>query len=564
MNTYFRGSKKIKPVIINHVKHLYLVFVGFSLCFGAVAQEGDMPHSFSYAENLSELSSINLPSLDLNRVSIEDQAEELETGKTLMGRVIPVETNMLENGVWTTLPNGSRICRMSFASAEALALTVYFSDFHLPQGTELYAYNPAKTYWFGPMNHKENNAHRQFLTSEIFGDEIILEYYEPLGISESASLMVRGVGNHYRYVYPIDFAEELRGGSEACEVDVACPEGTEWMDEANAVVRLQITDGGNVGLCTGALMNNTAWDFRQLLLTAQHCTEGVSTADLQVLQVKFNYQRPNCGSGSYPQARNRTGVVQLADCNCGGGFSGSDFDLFEIEDYISDTWNPYFAGWRSSSTGSASGVGIHHPAGDIKKISTYAETLLQGTYATALNAHWRVRWAATETNHGVTEGGSSGSPIFDTDHYVIGTLTGGASYCDSPNARDFYGKMSYHFYNNPNSASQKLEVWLDPIESGLTSMPGSYRGGLVGTEDVKEEELTVYPNPTNGMLSIKLTNYTDFESIQVFNPMGQLVVSERLNSDLFRMDLSDLSPGVYHISLIKTDGTPVSRKITRY
>ena len=538
--------------------------MAISFCFGANAQEGEFPHSFNHSDLIADLSINELPSLDLNRIAAEDMREELETGKTQMGRLIPTDVNILESGVWTTLPDGSRICRIAFSSAEALALTAYFSDFYLPKGTELYVYSPDKSYWFGPMDHKENNAHGQFLTTEVFGDAIVLEYFEPLGISESPSLMIRAIGNHYRYVYPPAYLDANRGGSEFCEVDVACPEGDEWLDEANAVVRLQITDGFNVGLCTGTLMNNTDWDYRQLLLTAEHCTEDVSASDLQVLQVKFNFQRPNCGSGSYPQARNRTGVVALADCNCGGGFSGSDFSLFEIEDYISDTWNPYFAGWRSTSSGSTNGVSIHHPAGDIKKISTYVENLLNGTYGTASSAHWRVRWAETETNHGVTEGGSSGSPIFDPNHYVIGTLTGGASYCDSPNDRDYYGKMSYHFNNNPNSANDKLKVWLDPGNTGLTTMPGSYRGGLVGVEESNNDELMVYPNPTNGMLTLKLSDYTSYESIQVFNPMGQLVFSENLNSDLIQLDLSELSAGVYHVSLLRTNGSPVSRKITRY
>ena len=55
-----------------------------------------------------------------------------------------------------------------------------------------------------------------------------------------------------------------------------------------------------------------------------------------------------------------------------------------------------------------SGVGIHHPDGSAKKISTYTSNLSSTTYnGGAFNAHWNVYWTSTTNGHGVTEGGSS-------------------------------------------------------------------------------------------------------------------------------------------------------------
>ena len=40
-----------------------------------------------------------------------------------------------------------------------------------------------------------------------------------------------------------------------------------WEDEKNSVVRLRITTDEGIGLCTGAMVNNTSRDCRQLMLS---------------------------------------------------------------------------------------------------------------------------------------------------------------------------------------------------------------------------------------------------------------------------------------------------------
>ena len=104
---------------------------------------------------------------------------------------------------------------------------------------------------------------------------------------------------------------------------------------------------------------------------------------------------------------------------------GSDFVLCEVNQPIPEEWQPYYAGWDASGYNGTSGVSIHHPNGDRKKISTFTSPLTSGSWSpwTSTNAHWRVIWSPTETDHGVTEGGSSGSPIFEENHRIIGTLT---------------------------------------------------------------------------------------------------------------------------------------------
>ena len=50
-------------------------------------------------------------------------------------------------------------------------------------------------------------------------------------------------------------------------------------------------------------------------------------------------------------------------------------------------------------------------------------------------------WDATTNGHGVTEGGSSGSPIFNQNGRIVGQLSGGSSFGNNTSASDLYGKV---------------------------------------------------------------------------------------------------------------------------
>ena len=195
------------------------------------------------------------------------------------------------------------------------------------------------------------------------------------------------------------------------------------------------------------------------MLTALHCASEVTDDEFALLKVYYNYERPECGEGNGFLNRRRTGVIRLADSDDiqGNNFDGSDFLLVEVEDEIPSSWDVYYAGWDASGSGSNSGVGIHHPSGDVKKVSTFTQNTSSISLG-SFGSHWRVYWVETITNHGVTEGGSSGSHLFNEEGLSIGTLSAGLSACTNngvgqgtgPDEPDYYGKMSYHWDDNPN------------------------------------------------------------------------------------------------------------------
>jgi V8-like Glu-specific endopeptidase len=551
-------------------KLLLAAFCAVSL--SANAQETPIGYAMSEAE-IDQLHVVELENLNPAEL-IREAEEDDKMGKMSMyGRIIDLNVTPENYGVWKALPNGDMIWQLRFRVPSAQAVSVIFNDLYLPEGSKMYLYSADRSYFEGPYDFKENNASGIYRTAEVFGDEAVLEYYQPASVIGNAHLGIRGFVHFFRFIYD---SREDRGGvgtSEACEIDVNCPEGTEWVDQRQSVVRLSLVAGNGVGLCTGSLVNNTSGDCANYILTAMHCTIDSDASDLLASTVRFNFQRANCGSGSASQTQQKVGLILKADSNDNGGASGSDFALVEMEDAIPSSWNPFYAGWNAGTTAPTAdsenhkGFCIHHPAGDAKKFST-AGTVTTGTYSAA-NHHWRVNWVETETDWGVTEGGSSGSPLYNKEKQIIGTLTGGGSFCDAPTASDYYGKMDKHWTGNPNPANEDLVDWLDAAGTGWTTMNGAYVGSgatpcmpVASTEELTFEDVKVFPSFASDVVNISGNAELLDATVKIFDASGKLVSTFVMLNETATIDVTAWENGVYFISFQAGDHGYVTQKIT--
>ena len=98
----------------------------------------------------------------------------------------------------------------------------------------------------------------------------------------------------------------------------------------------------------------------------------------------------------------------------------------------------------------------------------------------------------------------------------------------------------------------------------------NYGGGLsdpipititqnVGTQELlNKANVTVYPNPTSGMLNVKLSGYkSEVITLNVLNTSGQVVLTDEILSGSSKFDLSHLSKGLYIVEL--RNGSTTSR-----
>ncbi len=192
-----------------------------------------------------------------------------------------------------------------------------------------------------------------------------------------------------------------------------------------------------------------------------------SASDMNQFIFEFNYESPDCSNTNGPTDQSVTG------CSLKANLLTSDFALLELNQLPPPTYNVYYAGWSNSPTAATSATGIHHPNGDIKKICVENEVLTSAIVFGNVNT-----WQVNDWDVGITAAGSSGSPLFDSNKRIVGQLCSGLSFCTDNNTGntdngepDFYGKFS-HSWDVGTSAAERLEDWLDPNDTGITTLDG--------------------------------------------------------------------------------------------
>ncbi len=401
--------------------------------------------------------------------------------------LIPVDIDLSRYGRWTVIPGRGRLWHLTLVAEGARAIAPYYDAFSIPGGGELYIYHDRSSRIQGAFTHNNTPQTKHYTTGFLSGSSLTFEYFEPSGLKETADIHISDIAYFYRGVND-RYASGSRdfGDSGSCEVNILCDEGNSWRDEKKGVVRILSRVGSSLFWGTGSLINNVRQDFEPYVLTADHCAfwagEYATPTNLQQWIFYFNYESETCSDPqTEPSYDDLVGATMIAH---GGdtGDSGSDFYLVRLNKMVPASFDPFFLGWDRQNVASQEGVCIHHPQGDIKKISTYTESVISSQWSNnGLQSHWRAYWTSTSNGYGVTEAGSSGSPLFNQHGLIVGTLTGGESSCGNTGGADFFGKFSYHWQSNGQDPASQLQPWLDPDGEGVLVLGGTYYSNIVVT-----------------------------------------------------------------------------------
>ena len=437
-------------------------FLSFFLLLSLVtfSQQGDggLPKTFKEVIDYNKIDKRVFDEPNITALKIEDSlTDNSGTAPWRFGFNNNTNINISNSGTWINLSNGDRIWQLVVVCKNALTINLTFSQTVIPTGNELYVYNPSKDFILGKFT--ASHLYNGELGTELVPGEItIVEYFVPKG-SSIGNVNICTVTHGYRT--PNEFLLKAFGGSGACNVNVNCPEGAAWTQQRNSVVMLV---SGSNGFCTGALINNTLNDGKPYVLTANHCYSNPATWIF-----RFQWESTSCiNPSTSPTFQSLSGAVLRAQG------TPSDFCLVEItgglvNGTVPAAYTPYFSGWDNTETISPSAVCIHHPSGDIKKIAIENNALISTSFGgSPSNSHWGVlSW-----DLGVTEPGSSGSPLFNQNRRIIGQLHGGASACGASVLSDEYGKVSVSWNPAGSTSSGQLKYWLDPNNTNASFVDG--------------------------------------------------------------------------------------------
>lgn len=514
-----------------------------------------------YALN-KKLNQPQMATIDNSELFFIDSSYTKECSAMEFARFLEFETKLGDKN-WSVneLENGDKLYRLGIYSPGALSIALYLKEVYIPKGAELFVYNPGIEEYFGSYTFENNTDEGFFNTEMISGDEIVIEYFEPKSVSGQGQMELYEVMHAYKA--PFVISEKDFGDSGDCEVNVKCPEAWGKSHQRDAVIRLLIKSGNSGTWCTGTLVNNTRQDKTPYVLTADHCGKKSSTEDMLQWRFYFNYQSTTCENPeNEPQHKTMIGCELISASNNTGDL-GSDFFLIKLKNDIPEDYNPYFIGWSREGSVSNNGYTIHHPQGDIKKISIYKTPIQSSNYDQGENPYpngfWKVVWAETQSGHGVTEPGSSGSPLFDSNGYLIGTLTGGKASCSALDAPDYYGKFSIHWQDNGAEEDEQLAPWLDPDNTNQLKLGGVYLD-IEEFENTAQNEITLVPNPAKDNIQLLFDENISHVQVDLLHINGS-VIHTYFFSNSSSINISTLPRGVYLLRIADAQKTYVQKLI---
>lgn len=363
------------------------------------------------------------PSLDVKALHDEEVQNEKKDVAPRFAVPHSVSINAMEEQNWEKSAQGYTWSHRVTAP-NAVSLNFGFTKFNLPEGAELNIYSADRTQFIRPFTAEDNNVNQQLWTPVIMSDDVIIELTVPADQIANVELELGQVGQGFR-----TFGQStMKSGS--CNIDVACNESKGWEKEVNAV---GVISTGGSAFCTGFMVNNTGNDKTPYFMTAAHCRINAQAAP--TLVVYWNYQTSKCrGARDGKMTDFQSGAVYLA------GNSRSDSTLVKLNSAPKAEWNVTFAGWDATASIGTSAVGIHHPNVDEKSISFENDPTVIASYGGETSPGDSTHVRITDWDKGTTEPGSSGSPLFDANHRVIGQLHGGGAACGN-DLSDYYGRF---------------------------------------------------------------------------------------------------------------------------
>lgn len=240
------------------------------------------------------------------------------------------------------------------------------------------------------------------------------------------------------------------GASAACEINVNCTLGNGWNAEKNSVA-LIVANGEEQ--CTGSLVMNTCGTNIPYFLTADHC---LAAGNVNNWVFQFQYWSTTCSPNS-----GFIEDIQFNGCNLKANSSATDFALLQLNQTPPANSGISYAGWNRNTTGITQTTIIHHPAGDLMKITRDDDPPAFASFLSA--STWKLI-----VDNGTTEGGSSGSPYFDQNHRIIGQHYGiddaNLPICDRKSK--FGGRFDLS-WTGGGTNSTRLSNWLDPSSSNV-------------------------------------------------------------------------------------------------
>ncbi|MEG0149223.1 MAG: trypsin-like peptidase domain-containing protein [Comamonas sp.] len=365
---------------------------------------------------------------------------------------------------WSPAPDGGQVGAISFTSVGAFGLRLGLVVEGLPDSARIHLYRQDRSQTGFETTGKAINevlarnravdgntqAAATWWSPDLGADEVTLEIGLPAGVPAS-QLRISIPRLTHAYVnlsLPTEADLQARydtrnvGDAASCELDASCAD--QYATERNAVARMSYVDTDRFYYyCTGSLLNNTKLDYTPYFLSANHCISTQAAASS--LRTDWFFRSASCNSVEpHPQAATRQRGARLLYAT-----SVTDATLLLLNE--APPAGVTLAGWdaRGPTAKGAAVYTLHQPQGDWLKYAegqaqSYRNCTVSGGSVSCSDGNAQSNFLDVVWSKGITERGSSGSPLF-VNGRVVGALSGGSSACSVKGGADIYSRFDKAF-----------------------------------------------------------------------------------------------------------------------
>jgi V8-like Glu-specific endopeptidase len=369
--------------------------------------------------------------------------------KTISPAVGALDRLGFKGGVTQETDGGGFVWAVTVTSPGAQGIRVHFEKFSLPPGAEMYFFG-LNGQAHGPYIGEGRDGNGDFWTRSIASDTGVIQLRFAEADREKISFVISELGHIAG-----------RGSSQVekdddywpcwdnveCLIDAMCPagSGTPADPAKDAVAKMEWVIGQYIYTCTGGLLVDTDPGTQiPYMLTANHCFD----ASISNLETFFFYTTDSCeglcpGLWYNPPAPppSTIGITVQATGETG------DFTLATLDE--DPPGGVTFLGWNNTAIAYSEGAALYRISNANFGPQVYSDYTVNTTTGTCTGIP-RGAWIYSNYENGATMGGSSGSPVLNSDSEVVGQLTGCCGYncgddCDFENNWTIDGAMAYYW-----------------------------------------------------------------------------------------------------------------------
>ena len=452
----------------------------------------------------------------MNHVALMAQDDPSDKSVPLRFGVERAVNVSLADGQWVNV-DGGRIWSVEVDAMNAVNSRLHLSGLDMAEGQELAIVSPDEEsqQMNGILERQGNFGNGEAFGLFAPGGRQRIEWFVPEGQSPTA-VPFSAVAYSYGYRDVMDTSTSEAG----CSIDPACYSA--WLNETSACAKLLFTENGGSYTCTGQLVATTAADETPYLSTANHCFSTQTVAN--TLQAYFFKRAATCNGTAAAGT-----MVSTADL--AATWLASDCTLLTIKGALPT--GVYWVGWSNANpaNGTAS-TGIHHPAAsnfNAPQAISFANKAATSAFCGSGN-----NWSAMSWTSGITEGGSSGSAIYqNSDHKLYGVLTCGSSGCTNTTGQDGYGRWDVAVNAPASNFATLLAAGSDDTldQNDTCAAAKAVSAGTYSNLVVKrlDEDWYSIPVVSGATLTVSMTfthAYGDID-VQLFETCGGAVLLDR-------------------------------------